>query len=68
MSPVGGTGSLGLRLMAGAAALLATGVTGCTLFGGEQVLSPGDRAANYMVDKTTGEIWACATGGCQLND
>lgn len=53
------------RGLSRALALLAAALAGALLL---DVLLTEDRRGTELRDWRTGEIWACAAGGCQLND
>ena len=59
-------GGADARLLLRAAAILVIATTAALLLG--EMLGADRQAARFMVDERTGEVWACAPGGCQLND
>ena len=60
------SGGADARLLVRAAAIFVIAAATALLVG--EVLVSKDRAAGYLVDERTGELWACAPGGCQVND
>lgn len=59
-------GDVDARLLIQAAAILVIATTTAVLLG--EMPGSDDRAARSLVDERTGEVWACAPGGCRLND
>jgi hypothetical protein len=60
------SGGADARLLVRAAAILVIATTTAMLVG--EMLVSGGRSAGHLVDERTGETWACAPGGCQVND